>query len=234
MKNDEDLLGKPAEVDIPEMGDGKVEGTEVHEVIFSKIIPGHHEEYSEWAAKMRDLQKQATGYKGTFVQPPDEHDGFWTTILMFDSQQSLDKWLDSPARKELLKETKNFVEVEHLSRVKSSFPGWFPTDPVTGNGPPNWKAALLVLLGLFPIVMLEMKFLNPVVQSLGIHASPATFFGNAVSVALTSFITMPVFVRLFDWWLFPKSNPTKMTWLGLCLLAVLFLVEVLALTLLIP
>ena len=68
---------------------------------------------------------------------------------------------------------------------------------MTGKGPPNWKTAMLVLLGLFPVVMLELKFLSPKLSLLGIHASLATFIGNSISVAVTSFFTMPWCVRWF-------------------------------------
>ena len=78
----------------------------------------------------------------------------------------------------MLKESQAFIEHEQLMRLATSFPGWVPIDPMTGKGPPNWKTALLVILGLFPIVMLEMRFLSPILSALGLHASLATFIGN--------------------------------------------------------
>jgi len=47
-----------------------------------------------------------------------------------------------------------------------------------------------------------MKFLNPGLTGLGFHASLGTFLGNSISVALTSFLTMPWCVR----WLFRGFN----------------------------
>lgn len=199
---------------------------EIHEVIFSKVIPGRHEEYRKWAVRMRTAQEKVPGYLGAYMEPPEEEDGFWTTILRFDSRRALDQWIHSPVRKELMAEAKQFLEVEHTSKVKSSFPGWFPKDPDTGQGPPNWKAALLVLLGLFPIVMLQIRFLSPVFTEMGLGPSPSTFLGNILSVGLTSFLTMPLFVRLFDWWLFPKHFPRRTTVIGLIVLVVLFAAEV--------
>ena len=108
-----------------------------------------------------------------------------------------------------------------------------PVDPVTGKGPPDWKTALLVLLGLFPVVMLEMKFLSPVLTGWGLHASLATFIGNCGSVALTSFATMPLFVRGFGWWLFPKDGAGA-TARGVAILIVLFALEVAAFWSLLP
>ena len=72
----------------------------------------------------------------------------------------------APERAELLKEAKAFIESEELMRLATSFPGWVPINPVTGKGPPDWKTALLVLLGLYPIVVIELRFLNPILRGL--------------------------------------------------------------------
>jgi len=89
----------------------------------------------------------------------------------------------------------------------SSFPGWFPTDPKTGKGPPKYKAGMLVLLGLFPIVMLEARFLSP--RTAGLNPSLAMFIGNVLSVAGTTYLTMPVFIKALKWWLLPGPDAPK-------------------------
>ncbi len=204
----------------------------VTEVIFSKIKTGQEDAYREWAARMQAAQAAYPGYQGMFLQPPDEKGGMWTTILRFDTAPHLEAWMAAPERKEMLKESKAFIEHEQLTRLATAFPGWVPIDPTTGKGPPNWKAAMLVLLGLFPIVMLEMKFLSPILGALGLHASLATFIGNTISVGLTSFLTMPLFVRWFGWWLFPKESSA--TAKGVGILVVLFALEVIVLWRLLP
>lgn len=143
--------------------------------------------------------------------------------------------MEAPSRAQLLKESQVFIEHEHLMRLATSFPGWVPIDPMTGQGPPNWKTALLVILGLFPIVMLEMRFLSPILSALGLHASLATFLGNFLSVFGTTFVTMPLFIRWFGWWLFTeKATPAWITPFGFGLLAALFTIEVGALWYLLP
>jgi antibiotic biosynthesis monooxygenase (ABM) superfamily enzyme len=110
--------------------------------------------------------------------------------------------------------------------METSFPGWFPIDPKTGQGPPNWKAAMLVLLGLFPIVMLETRFLSPRLASL--NSSVAMFVGNTISVALTTWMTMPLFIKALGWWLFPKSEASKVAinFAGTALIFFLYAAEV--------
>lgn len=207
----------------------------VTEVILSKIKPGMDAQYREWCVRIQDAQSKYPGYRGMFLQPPTTPDGRWTTLVRFDTAEHLESWMAAPEREILLKESKDFIEHEELTRLATSFPGWVPVDPVSGKGPPDWKTALLVLLGLFPLVMLEMRFLGYILGPLGVkNPSLATFFGNAISVALTSFITMPLCVRWFGWWLFPQGNQSAQSVKGSAILCALFALEVIVLWKLIP
>lgn len=200
----------------------------VTEVIFSKIRPGREDDYRAWSARMQAEQAKYPGYRGMFLQPPEQAGGLWTTIIRFDAAAQLERWMNAPERAAMLRESKAFIEHEQLTHLATSFPGWVPIDPATGKGPPDWKTAALVLLGLFPIVMLEMKFLGYLLGPLGVqNRSLATFLGNAISVAGTSFLTMPLFVRWFGWWLFLRDDSPKDTTLrGVLLLLALFAAEV--------
>jgi antibiotic biosynthesis monooxygenase (ABM) superfamily enzyme len=217
-------------------GTGAVPGADVTEVIFSKVKRGMGDRFREWAERIQTAQARYPGYRGMYLQPPAGGDaGHWTSILRYDTARHLEAWMNSPERRALLAEEREFLESEEMMRIATAFPGWVPIDPMTGDGPPNWKAAMLVLLGLFPIVMLEMKFLSPVLAASGLHASLGTFVGNAISVALTSFFTMPWCVRLFGWWLFPKGpEASAITARGVGIISLLYAVEVVVLWRLLP
>ena len=200
-------------------------GTSVTQVILSQVRPGMEDAYREWSARIQQAQSQYPGYRGMYLQPPASDGGHWTTLLRFDTTEHLEGWLVAPERAKLLEESKAFIEKEELMRLATSFPGWVPINPLTGKGPPDWKTALLVLLGLYPIVVIELRFLNPLLR--GLNSSLATFIGNGISVAGTTFITMPLFVRAFGWWLFvDKNSPKQTTPAGLAILTVLFAAEV--------
>jgi antibiotic biosynthesis monooxygenase (ABM) superfamily enzyme len=189
------------------------------------VKPGMEDVYRAWAARIQQAQSQYPGYRGMYLQPPAFNGGHWTTLLRFDTTEHLEAWLAAPERAKLLQESKAFIENEELMRLATSFPGWVPINPVTGKGPPDWKTALLILLGLYPIVVIELRFLNPILR--GLDSSFATFIGNAISVAGTTFITMPLFVRAFGWWLFVDENSSKRTTpAGLAILVGLFAAEV--------
>ena len=217
--------GNIGEVMKKEAPDSNQPATNVTQVILSQIKPGMEDVYRAWAARIQQAQSQYSGYRGMYLQPPTFAGGHWTTLLRFDTTEHLEAWLAAPERTKFLQEAKAFIENEELMRLATSFPGWVPINPVTGKGPPDWKTALLVLLGLYPIVVIELRFLNPVLRGMG--SSLATFIGNAISIAGTTFITMPLFVRAFEWWLFVDENSSKRTTpVGLGILVGLFAVEV--------
>ena len=217
------LLEDKSSIDVKVQESGPDGG--VVEVIITQVKPGKEAAYREWETKIQQAQSKFPGYRGSYVQPPVAGELGWTTLMRFDTAEQLDKWLKSPERAALVREAEPLIHYAHLQRMGTSFPGWFPTDPKTGQGPPNWKAAMLVLLGLFPIVMLESFFLMPRLASL--NFSLALFIGNTISVALTTWLTMPVFIKALNWWLFPKPDaPKSVHWKGTLLIFAFYAVSV--------
>jgi uncharacterized protein len=194
------------------------------EVIITQIKPGKEEEYRAFADRIQKVQEAFPGYLGSFVEPPHHLETGWTTVLRFNSLDNLNAWLDSPQRAALLKESEELIEGFHAQRVDTSFPGWAPTDPATGKPPNMWKTASLVLLTLFPVVMLELKFVTPNLKML----NPAlnTFIGNAISVALTTWPLMPLAIRLFHAWIFPENQPRWLVLTSPVFLVALYAIEI--------
>jgi uncharacterized protein len=217
--------GDLGEVMQTESPDAAQPGTTVTQVIFSRVKPGMEDSYREWAARMQQAQARYPGYRGMYLQPPAPGGTHWITMLRFETTEQLNAWIGAPERAAMLKEARAFIEGEELLRLATSFPGWVRIDPETGKGPPNWKTALLVLLGLYPIVALELLYLNPLLS--GLVPALGIFTGNVLSVAATSFLTMPFLVRAFDWWLFADTKQNnRATAIGIAVLAAFFACEI--------
>ncbi len=60
---------------------------------------------------------------------------------------------------------------------------------------------MLVVLMLFPIVVLEMRFLNPMLR--GLRTVPATFVGNVIALAWPF---LPIAIMVMSWWLLPRKD----------------------------
>jgi antibiotic biosynthesis monooxygenase (ABM) superfamily enzyme len=193
--------------------------------VVTQVKPGQEAAYCKCEGAYQSAQAKCSGYRGVYVQPPTSGTpGMWTTIIRFDSPEALDQWFTSSERKKLLEQSNPVVSSTDYQMVDTSFPGWFPSKQ-GAKGPPNWKTALLILLGLYPIVMLEIRFLNP--QLNGLSPAFANFIGNIISVSLTTWVTMPAAIKAFDSWLFPTDKTPK--WSGpaaIIVLICLFLIEI--------
>ena len=206
------LLDKSASLLVDEGTTNVIEGASterspqdmVTEIITVSVKPGMEEAYRDWVDRIRQVEARFPGYQGLQLQPPipglqDD----WVSLLRFDTAEHLNAWLESDARREALREVEPFID-QRERQVASAFSGWFTFGDAPGQAPPSWKQSMIVLLTLYPIVMLELLFLNPLTQSLGMAES--TFIGNALSVAATGFLLIPLALRAFEWWLLPRPN----------------------------
>ena len=176
----------------------------VTEIITVSVKPGMEEAYRDWVDRIRQMEARFPGYQGLQLQPPIpglQED--WVSLLRFDTSEHLNAWLQSDARRDALREVEPFID-KREQQVAASFSGWFTFGDDPGRVPPNWKQSMIVLLTLYPVVMLELLYLNPLTQPLGMAV--ATFIGNLLSVAATGFLLIPLALRAFEWWLLPGPD----------------------------
>ena len=142
---------------------------------------------------------------GTLVQaPPSDVQSVWTTLVRFSRPEQLEAWLLSARRRELLRRSEGLVASWKSHRMPSSFAGWFPAGETGRGAPAAWKQAAIVLLVLFPMVMLELRFLSPLLA--GLYPAIATFIGNLMSVAVVTWPLAPLAIRALGWWLQPNPG----------------------------
>lgn len=193
------------------------------EVIVTQIKAGQEANYRAFAEKIQRAQEAFPGYLGSFVQPPHQKEPGWTAVLRFDSPDHLEAWMNSPERAALLAESSSMIEGFQAQRIDTSFPGWSPVDPVTGKSPNKWKTASLVLLTLYPVVMVEIHFLYPIMT--GLPGPLATLFGNSVSVTLTTWPLMPLAIKAFHNWLFPPPDKRWIEFAGPAIVLACYAIE---------
>jgi antibiotic biosynthesis monooxygenase (ABM) superfamily enzyme len=176
----------------------------VTEIITVNVKPGMEEAYRDWVDRIRQVEARFPGYQGLQLQPPIPGlQDNWVSLLRFDTAEHLNAWLESDARRDALREVEPFID-KREQQVATAFSGWFTFSDAPGQAPSSWKQSMIVLLTLYPIVMLEQLFLNPLLHSLGM--AEAIFIGNLLSVAATGFLLIPLALRAFEWWLLPRPN----------------------------
>lgn len=200
----------------------------VTEVLMTQVSPDKEQAYREWIAKIHQVEAKFPGFRGVYVQSPSQGQGQnWITLLQFDTQENLDKWLSSSEREEVLRESKPLIASLESHRVISPYAGWFRSIAKDGEIPSVWKQTMIILLVLFPIVMLELLYLSPLLANLNLSA--ATFIGNAISVTLLAWPMVPIAIWFLRWWLSPRGDKhqrTQATITGTVVLIVLYLIEI--------
>jgi antibiotic biosynthesis monooxygenase (ABM) superfamily enzyme len=196
----------------------------VTEVVTTRVKPQMKTAFLDWSARIQQAQAAYPGYRGTYLQAPSRQQEFWTTLIRFATPGELDAWLASPERRRLVAESEPVVAAWSSRRLSQPFAGWFPAQETIPT-PPIWKQSMVVLLVLFPIVMLELRFLGPLTR--GLNSVVATFVGNLISVGLLTWPVMPLANRALDWWLRPAGRPARwITPSGTVFLAALYVAEI--------
>jgi antibiotic biosynthesis monooxygenase (ABM) superfamily enzyme len=192
-------------------------------VIMTTVIPGYETQFKRWHARVKEHQSAYPGFLGCEVQPPTGmFQQEWVTLLRFDSNEHLDNWLQSDERRQLLGQAQGIIDRSSERRVRTSFEGWFRFG-ADHRPPPSWKQSAIVLLVLFPVVMLEITLISPLLR--WIDVAPATFIANAISVIVLAWPLMPLATRGMRWWLSPSPGAGRaVRWGGPAVLISLYAV----------
>jgi hypothetical protein len=180
----------------------------VSAVISSRVRAGQEPAFRAWEQRIASAQARSPGFQGYRFEPPIpgvQED--WLAILRFDTERNLQAWLDSPERKQLLREAAPFLEEFHARVVRTGFEQWFPSAANGPSPPAVWKQNMIVLLLLYPVVFLFGIWVQtPVLMGkAGLPFWLALFIGNVVSVLLLNWLVPPV-SRGFGWWLAPPRD----------------------------
>jgi antibiotic biosynthesis monooxygenase (ABM) superfamily enzyme len=176
-------------------------------VIATRVKPGREDAYRLWERRIAAAQTRFPGFQGYRFEPPiagvqDD----WLSILRFDTETSLQAWLDSAVRRKLLEEAADFTEEFHSRVVRTGFDQWF-TQGGGGAGPPVWKQNMIVLSLLYPVVFLFGLYVQTpwLMKAAGLPFWLALFIGNVVSVLSLNGLVPWASGRL-GWWLNPSGE----------------------------
>ncbi|MCA1007831.1 antibiotic biosynthesis monooxygenase [Rhodococcus hoagii] len=170
-------------------------------VVSHPPVPGRESEFLAWQHRITDAERKFPGFRGSEWHPPipgvqDD----WTILFTFDSQEHLDRWLDSPERASLLAEGSAFKDFT-VRPIPSPYGSWFPATGAGDAPVPSWKTALSVLVGLYPLVVVLTITIDELWPGAPLWAS--LLIGNIASVCLLTWVVMPVVTRALRFWLEP-------------------------------
>lgn len=185
---------------------GEDESDLVTVVVSHPVNPSDEDAFLAWHERVADAERGFAGFRGAELFPPvtgiQEE---WTALYRFDSDEHLDAWLESAERQRLLEEGKRFKNFS-LKRISAPFGSWFAPAGGEGGGeaPAQWKTALSVLVGLYPTVVLLSLAITELWKKAELWES--LLIGNILSVALLTWVVMPIVTRALRFWLEPEGG----------------------------
>ncbi len=179
-------------------------------VVIEYIVPqGKGWDFRRWYIRLIRTAKRSEGFiRDDRHRPLRCEDGVlkWYTVIHFDQPEHLDQWLSSDQRESVLQAGKGIFAAYKFKSFTTGLEGWF--SPQLGEelgslGPPAWKQILSVVIGLYPIIMVQ----EYVFGHLGIFESwspaSAMLANNLVTTCLLTLVGMPLIIRLLGFWLKP-------------------------------
>ncbi len=173
-------------------------------VVSHPVDPADEDEFLAWQQRVTDAERQFPGFRGAelFRPVPGVQDE-WTALYQYDTDEHVSAWLESPERSRLLEEGRRF-ENFRLRRIAAPFGSWFARPDEPDGAEASWKTALSVLVGLYPTVVLLTLAISEIWPSAQLWI--ALLIGNICSVALLTWVVMPVVTRALRFWLAPEDG----------------------------
>lgn len=196
------LWGKEESLDLP-----------YPSVVIEYIVPaGRSWAFRRWHRRLVKLAQRGEGFLRADRYRPlavQEDCLKWYTVLHFEEPEDLRRWLQSGDREALLKAGREIFKSYKFKSFETGMEGWFcdqSGEELTGLGPPAWKEILAVVLGLYPIIMVQ----GFVLERLGIFEdwdpASAMLANNLITTCILTLIVMPRIVRWLNFWLRPAHR----------------------------
>jgi antibiotic biosynthesis monooxygenase (ABM) superfamily enzyme len=174
--------------------------------VFSRVVRlGHEDQYEDWLAGISRTSSDFAGSRGTTILRPADGREEYVAIMQFDTQHQVDSWLESAERASWLRKLGaiGICHEEVMSLV--GMERWFTLQGGSKNPmPPRYKTALLILLGLYPLVLALGFVLGPLLAPL--PGPVQLLISLIVSVSIMVWIVLPLLTKLFSGWLHPKPK----------------------------
>ncbi len=179
--------------------DGSVMPTGVG-IVSSSVAEGMETDFHDAHRRLTQVASEFAGYEGTAVFPGAP--GQWWSLIRFRTEPQLSAWLQSPLRTEVLPDVRSSLERD-FSVFAQTTPLGTTVRRVNGRTAmtPSWKTAMLLLMVLYPMVMLQSKFVAPIFGRLGMEQWLSVWLGQVLMVGL------------MQWWLMPTVSSWCRRWL---------------------
>ena len=181
-------------------------------VVKHRVKAGFEVPYNDWLRKIVRIAGQWDGHLGVDVVPGKSAGlDTYTCVLRFCSTDAMQRWLDSPQRRELVNEATPMLADGDQTEVNPANEFWFAPLTESRLPPPRWKQAVLTLMVIFPHTLLVPLIWKPLLGLSPFFSQyvVATFVITLTIVVSVVYLFMPMATRVFAPWLTAPTEPKE-------------------------
>ena len=176
-------------------------------IVTHKVRTGEEERYEAWLADIFIASSGFSGYLGREIFRPSDGSRKYTSVVRFDSQDSLNAWAESETRKSFVSKVHDLLEQGDQVEIRSGIDFWFTPE---GLKPPKlWKQFVLTVSAVYPLSLIIPFFilipLGKLVPVLG-NVFISSMLMAAILTGMLTFVIMPRYTRLMKRWLYDEEE----------------------------
>ena len=175
-------------------------------IVTHKVRTGEEERYEAWLADIFIASSGFSGYLGREIFRPSDGSRKYTSVVRFDSQDSLNAWAESETRKSFVSKVHDLLEQGDQVEIRSGIDFWFTPEGV--KPPKLWKQFVLTVSAVYPLSLIIPFFLGrlgKLVPVLG-NEFVTAFLMAVILTAMLTFVIMPRYTRLMKRWFYDEEE----------------------------
>lgn len=204
-------------------------------LVIEHIVPkGRDRIFKRWLRSLIKTARQQEGFLRSDSCPPllCQNDAVkWYSIFHFDTPAHLNDWIESDGRKQAMKSGQGIFRAYRFKSFTTGLEGWFSSRSRNEHsrlGPPPWKQILSVVLGLYPVIMVQSQLFKHFGIMQTWPLAIAMPINNLITSTILTLVVMPFVARRLSFWLRPayRLSPVQTELSGLAVFAAAMLMMV--------